>query len=235
MSFLFDDGSNEGFRVDSTPVTAAPLTMCCWFQTDDLGNEGCLLWIGDKDVNGHGWQLIANGAVGGDPIQFVALPDSGTAATSSGMSLNTWHHAAAVTSSATSRDVFIDGGSKGSDTTSSVPAGSDRFAIGFRARSSPVLYHSGLIAEAAVWNVALTEAEIAWLAKGYSPYSLVHRLANLVIYHDLIRDSDRPYIGANMTTVATPVISAHSRVFNIALQTMSPTAPITFVPHTVII
>lgn len=170
MARLFDDAALDRLEINSAVLTGTPLTMACWFNSDSLTLTQCLMFLGDKDVTNQYFQLQAAGAIAGDPV--AALVESGTtgqAISSTGYSANTWHHASAVFTSATSRTARIDGGSAGSNTANTTPTGLDRTGIGRRGSSSAGLYMSGLIAEAAIWNVALTAAEIGVLADGFCP------------------------------------------------------------------
>ena len=65
---------------------------------------------------------------------------------------------------------------------------------------------SGSIAEPAVWNVVLTDAEVAILGAGFSP--LFVRPQNLVFYPDLIRGLNDKVGGLTLTANGT-VVSAH--------------------------
>jgi len=71
------------------------------------------------------------------------------------------------------------------------------------------LYFSGRIAEPAVWDVSLSDDEIALLAKGFSP--LFFRPQNLAAYWPLIalEDINDRIGGFNMTAVNTPVTADH--------------------------
>ena len=166
MARLFDDASTEYMEKDAAPVTAYPLTMACWFYSDDAAADQGLMSIIDKDAPDQ-WlaALHARGGIAGDPVRAsVRAGTQVNVVTTTGYSVNTWHHACGVFASTTSRDVFIDGDSKGSNTTSSSPSGVDRISVGRQGDSTPGNYMSGRIAEAAVWNVALNDFEIALLA-----------------------------------------------------------------------
>ena len=71
----------------------------------------------------------------------------------------------------------------------------------------------GYMAEAAVWNVALTSAEVSVLSKGYSP--LLVRPQSIVSYWPLIGRTS-PEIdlvgGYGMTLVNAPTTAAHPRI-----------------------
>ena len=209
MARFFDDGATEYLEIDSTPITAAPFTIGCWFYSDDATANQDIVCISDKDVADQKFSLLAAGNVGGDPIAFGA--DAGgfaNALTSSGYTADTWHHACAVATSPTSRAVYIDGGSKGTNTTSRVPANLDRISIARRGDSSPSNYFSGGVAEVGLWNVALSDAEVATLAQGFSP--LFIQPDNLVGYWRLIRDDDNDLVGGyDLSALNTPTVATH--------------------------
>jgi hypothetical protein len=109
-------------------------------------------------------------------------------AETSAPSANTVFHAAGVWASSTSRSVYLDGANKVTDTAASTPSGINRAAIGVsRASSIDQAFNSGgRLAEAGFWNAALTDEEIAALAKGIPPIMI--RPQNLVAYLPLVRD-----------------------------------------------
>ena len=171
MARLFNDAALDRLvYTGAAAVTGVPLTMACWFYCDDATQQLALVSIGDT-AGGDNWIVLrVNGEDVGDPVQAAVANVSGAVASSStGYSVNTWHHAAATFTAVDNRAAYIDGGSKGTDTTSITPAGLDATGIGVRVKSSNDTHFSGRIAEAAIWNVALSDAEVAALAKGFSP------------------------------------------------------------------
>lgn len=210
MARLFDDAASEYLETDSAPITATPFTMACWFYSDDVTAAQVLMWVGDKDTTNAYVRISAQGDVAGDPVRFTLAPGGGSlhANTSTGYSADTWHHACAVAATSSDRSVFIDGGSEGTNTTSDFVPGEDRVAIGRTADSTPALYMSGRIAEATIWNIALSNAEVALLAKGV--HSLLIQPENIVAYWPLIRDDDRDWVGGfDLTAFNTPSVANH--------------------------
>lgn len=165
------DGGTDSLTSDSPPVTAYPYTMSAWVRTTDTATSQAVLWIGDKDVTNHRAFLRIAGNIVGDPVVFT-VQGGGAAAdanTSSGVTSGVWHHVAAVATSSTDRAVFIDGGSKGTSATDVTPAGIDRIAVGRQVHSSPGAPLTGQVAWTAMWDVALTDAQVAILATGINP------------------------------------------------------------------
>lgn len=214
MAIQFTAASTEYLEVNSTPVVAAPFTMACWFNSDSIAAGQTLLFVGDKDVANEFWDLQLRGDVVGDPLRFERTTSAGTvnADTTTGYSANTWQHACAVEASATDARVFLNGTNKGTNTTSRAPAGSDRLSIGRRGSSVPTLYMSNHIAEVAIYNIALSDAEVALLALGASPL-FVHPEA-LVFYLPMIAlgggGTQLDWVGGRtMTETNTPASAAH--------------------------
>ncbi|KKN02975.1 hypothetical protein LCGC14_1112390 [marine sediment metagenome] len=229
MARTFVEASSESLVVDSTPVTAHPLTMACWFKAVDITDTEVLMWLGDKDVGDDFWRLEALGSFGGDPIGALAQDGAGNrATTSTGFSAGTWHHACGVFTNSSLRAAYLDGGGKGTDTGVKSPDNADRIAIGASADSTPSGYCDADIAECAIWNVALTDAEVARLAQAFSPKMV--RLDALVFYAPLIRDEDRDIIGGlTLTPTGTPTISPHTRMIYPPSPSFSPALAASFV------
>lgn len=213
MARAFNDASSQHLSSATTPVTSFPLTMACWFNSDDVANGQGIMSVCDDTSDNDYFALVASGNVGGDPVQASSrstAEGADNAATTTGYSANTWHHAAGVFTNSTSRAAFIDGGSKGTNTAANTPAASDQMGIGAIARPTVFFYFSGRIAEAAIWSAALSDAEVAVLATGISP--LFVRPASLVAYWPLmgLLSPEPDIIGKySMTLNAAPTAGDH--------------------------
>ena len=173
LARLFDDVQSEYLEnTTSAPVLAVPLTIAAWFYCDDVTTwaDRNLVSIQDKDTEVNFFQLRLRA---GD-TEIVRAHTRSAAAQAGAVStaeysVNTWHHAAAVFSATDARAAFLDGANKGTETTNITPANLDSVSIGRIGDSSPGQYMSGGIFLAAVWDVALTDAEVALLAAKYAP------------------------------------------------------------------
>lgn len=212
MSRLFDDGANQYLKVDSALVTTEPFTLACWFYSDDDTNDQTLISIADKDATQPYHSLQIRGDDVDDPLRATTFDGtSAYAVSTSGYTANTWHHACGIWAAANDRRVYIDGAGKGTSAVNKATAGHNSCAIGVSADSTPTRYLSGRIAEAGIWNIALTDDEVAVLAKGYSP--LFVRPQNLVAYYRLIQDEDQDCVGGyDMTPFNAPTIKPHPPV-----------------------
>lgn len=194
------------------PVAAVPLTLAAWFRSDSITVTQLILTIGTAGTLNHRFSLTAQGAVAGDPVGAVTATTSPVSAVSStGYAAGTWHHGCAVFASATSRAAYIDGGSKGTEATSRTPAGMDTTLIG----SAPSIasFFDGQIAEAGIWDAALSDDEVAILGRAVSP--LLVRPASLVAYWPILgRYSPEIDIvgGFNLSLVASPATADHPRI-----------------------
>jgi hypothetical protein len=184
--------SSNWLNTTTLPVTGAPFTIACWFKVADAATFYNLVTISQAASSNQYFVLAIDGTVAGDPVRAIAQSISGpegVASTTSGITADTWQHACAVYTSATSRAAFINGGSKGTDTLSRAPASVDYLSVGAGRFSgsmfSPI---NGSVAELGVWNIDLTDDEVAALGKGYSPL-LVRPSALIDCWRLIGRDS----------------------------------------------
>lgn len=214
MAYLFN-GTTQYLNIsDSILFNSIPLTMACWFKTSsNTVNQG-ILNITDATTGGEGYRLNAQGAVAGDPIRFLSVGSATNAVdTTTGFVANTWTHACGVVSSATSRTVYINGGSSATTTVDSTSTGRNILYAGvIRASSAFSNYLSGDLAEIGVWNIDLSIADIASLAKGMSP-SLI-RPEYLILYAPLVRDLIEINSALTITNNNTATVSNHTRIYS---------------------
>lgn len=202
------NGTNSRIHVSSAVLSATPYTMACWFRTTNMTQLGTLISMTKSTSTTNYAGLFFRGDIAGDPIDILIEGKSGqgSARSTTGCTSGQWHHACGVFNSSTSRTVYIDGGSSATNTNSVTPS-LDRTEVGAW-RSS--LWFSGDIAEVGVWDIDLTAAEVASLAKGVSP-ALV-RPQSLVTYLPLIRDVIDVRAANGFTDVNTTAAN-HPRVY----------------------
>lgn len=210
MARALDPGAPDFLQDDTAIITAVPFTVCYWANDDIITSEDTFFWVGDKDATDEWFMLIFEGDRSGDPITVGAVAGGSLASgrTTTGFSAGVWHHAAGVFATSTDRSPFIDGGSKGNSTSDRTPSGLDRTTVGRRGDSSPSHQCDGTIAHVAVWNVDLTEQEIATLAAGFSPLRM--RRDSLVGYWPINGQSPEYNVvgtGVNLTVNGTPPVA----------------------------
>ena len=209
MARAFDDASAEYLEAGSAALTAAPMTMACWFNSDSAALNQRLFSLANETNGTDFYGLMAGGGVSGDIIRLSLQQGSGNASfvdTTTGYAINTWHHAAGSVDAAGNLKVWIDGGSKGTGSTAFTPTGLNRTRVGFLRAATPQ-YTSGLIGEVGLWNVALTDAEILAL---YRSSPLAVRPESLAAYWPLRLDEDKDWLGGfDLTANGTPQVGDH--------------------------
>ena len=230
-------GATDSLVVETAVVTTTPLTMACWAQLDNLTGSKTLIWLGDKDVSNQRWVLRFSNTAQRIQAEIEAGAANGVADTTIAPPTGTWFHAAAVYAGATDRRVFLNGGNKGTNATSVSPVGADRTAIGRHMDSTPRDTLSGLAAQVAVWNVALSDKEIADLANGVSP---LHVQPGAIVWLVPLWGADLADISGrrlNVTATGTTVGASEPGVvlwpgeqafFSLTKDITGPTAPTNF-------
>lgn len=224
MARLFDDAASEHLLLGSSPLAGLPCTFACRIFTDDVTvrqNTISLVGAAMQPL----LLLRIRGDSGGDPIDFTYRGDAGgaiTATTANGVSVNTWHTIVATIDSSANQEVWLDAdaGNKGTGSgASSAGVTWTSTMIGRDARDTGSDDMSGRIAEAAIWNTVLSDADIAGLHANVSP--LFFKPANLVAYWPLggiyndgnsgnVANADYDIVGGNnMNPVNTPSTAPH--------------------------
>ena len=210
MALLFDDASSQYLEASSAVLTGSILTMACWARPDDISGPRILMALNDASSEDNYHSL---GLEGGFPIARTRGTGNADAIHATAPTLNTYQHYAGVWSGAASRAIFLDGINKVTDATSETPAGIDTTAIARLSTLTPGSFWSGRVAEAAIWNVALTDAEITQLALGVSP--LLIRPDNLVAYWPIFTDGTDVVGTFNATAFNGPTIADHVTILEV--------------------
>lgn len=206
------NGTNQWLSCSSAPAASLPLTMACWFNSEDATINQQLIGLWDTS-NAYYWGLFADGTQTGDPVRIFAFSGpASTVSTTSGYTANKWHHACGVIASTTSRTVYIDGGSSATSTVShTLTPNALRLGRFVSGAGVPSLYLKGSLAEVGIWTVELTAAEIASLARGVS--CRLVRPQSLVFYAPLVRDLVDEMRGLTITNNNTATQNDHPRVY----------------------
>jgi len=160
--YLFNDADIEYLTIAENCDIGAngfPCTISTWCKTDVDSILEVLASLQNTSAGIQRHLHYLAGHAGGDPARIL----SGTSAyanTTTGFSTNTWHHITTMVAAANSRAVFIDGGSKGTNTGSLTPTGIDRFSIGSSGNSADYSPFSGYIDEVRLSNIVRSDAWI---------------------------------------------------------------------------
>lgn len=157
------NGSTEYLSLASAPVTTEPFTISAIIEPDSASNHGGVVGIrGSSSLHDH--SLSARGDQTGDQI-WAECTDAGPgysrAQSTTGYSVNTWHHVVASFMADNSKAAYIDGGSKGTDATSETITGLNQTTIGRRLRyGASTKYFDGKIDEIRLYDGTLSDAWI---------------------------------------------------------------------------
>lgn len=184
-------------------VTAAPLTMFCWFNPSVAPNFlGSMMAIMREPPSLGGYEYFDLALTGANPLSS-AEPLSVTAGTravfviarassASQFSTNTWQSAAAVFTSSTSRKAYLNGVPGPEDVNAVTPTVLEQTYIGAQTTTYPTDHtwaYNGCLCHCAWWDVALTDAEIVQLNEGATPDEV--RPEHLVYYVPMVDEATK--------------------------------------------
>ena len=210
MAIDFESTSANQFFSGSAVFSAAPFTVSAWMKFESIG-DFCAFWVGDNTVSSTGWLMrVDDSAPGGRVFRFRIESAGGTTQVDSVITWNidTWYHCCIVEASATDHRLYVNGTNKYTGTASITPGGTNSTAIGVRNSSTKAMYFDGIIAHVGVWNVVLTDEEVATLANKISP--LMVRRGSLVNYWPLngnLATEVDIVGGVNLTKNGTPALA----------------------------
>jgi hypothetical protein len=212
---LFAKASSQYLERTSAVVSAYPCTMVCWFKPTTSTATQTAISVGSSSAARYLALGLVTANTGFFECASTATADAnGPAGT---IADGAWGHLAGVATSATSRQCYVNGAVGTTDATNLAFPAVDRSHIGALMTSGTrASFADGAAAEAAMWNVALSAADILTLSLGVSP--LLVRPASLVAYWPL-RTGSSPEIelrARNELTLgaagAAPTITDHVRV-----------------------
>lgn len=201
--------ASSQYLTASAVLTAVPISMACWYITNGVAFQN-LINLGVSGSNDNRFSLLLTDSVKTVVRAQTRTTTNAIADTTATYSTGVWQHAAAVFTSAASRDVYLNGGNSANNTGNRTPAGVNETSLAVNSTLTES-FLDGQLAECGIWNAALTAAEVASLADGVTPLQI--RPNNLVFYAPLVR-GDRDLVGGlTITAVNSPTVTAHTRVF----------------------
>lgn len=232
-------GSPDRLVAASAAVTAYPITMSCWLNTNSVTSNQVAMAVAAAATDNARFELRLNSS---GQAQARAVDSTGTSAgiSSAALSASTWYHAGAVFVGDANRTVYLNGTGTSHTTSRTVdPSSFTTMTVGCvtTLAGSFGSYFSGDIAEPAIWSVALTADEISLLASGYSP--LFVRPQSLVFYAPLFGragasgDEEDWSNGRTLVQTSSPAVADHPRIIYPRRRIITPVgaaAPTTFIP-----
>lgn len=158
-ALLFDDASTQYLQRTGTPITVPPLSFSFWMNTDanNLDQMAVQVFASAAATNYYAvWfensgDVVSANTRGGEGSYF--------AQTTSSYTTNTWLHICAVFASYSHRAIYLNAGSKDTDTNTATPSGINSISVGKRGEYS-TQYCSAAISDLRFYNRALSDAEV---------------------------------------------------------------------------
>jgi hypothetical protein len=195
MAREFDRSTSNYLEASGAPVSGTPLSITAWFNVDiqDAPEQEIVALHNSAGGNAlYGLGLSTGTSVQGETNGAAVNLTNGVGI----VSLDTWHHAAGVWRSNTSRTFWLDTISVDDDTNTGAEGTVDVVNIGVIQTPSLAQPFDGEIADVAIWNAALEDDEILALASGATP--LMIRPGSLVAYWPLYTSGTDPdWVGDN--------------------------------------
>lgn len=206
MSRTFASG--QRLARGSALLTAYPISFSAWVYVTSLAASCGVLGIANPAGGGTGgWHMYTDTA--GAVWAEVIGSSNAAATTTAHVTTNAWFHVAATFGSATARIAYLSGANKVTGPTTSVTA-----ATGMSNTLIGSIYQSayfdmvGSIAFAGIWNVLLSDTDIASLGAGVSPRKV--RPDALKSYIPLVSGAspEPDLIGSSYALTGTPTLNA---------------------------
>jgi hypothetical protein len=195
-----------------SPVTAPPLTFAAWVRPPYPPSTAAMILEASNGSTAERFTLYYEPNFG---FGIYQQGNGQGAAAYVPFTNSSWYHVCGVIYSNSLRKIYLNGTNNGgpaSDATAITTSGINSIRIGIR--SDLNFGVNGDIAEVAVYDTALSDAEILSLARRYSP-SLI-RPQNLKMYLPLLRTVQDVRAGRLFTlegwTAATPTPTTHPAV-----------------------
>jgi len=217
MAYNFTAASSQYLSAPDTAsldITGA-ITLAAWVKSSgSYGTRGIVSKF-ETATNNRSYALYINAS----GQLLVALAPNGTALnvrsdTGSTILGTNWRHVAATFVPSTSVTLYVGGVAESTTNNSqlipsSIYSGAASLWVG--SVSNTTSTWDGLIAEASIYNAALTAAEIASLAKGMTCDKI--RPQSLVFYAPLVRDLIDQKGGLTITNNNGATVANHPRVY----------------------
>jgi hypothetical protein len=216
MAYNFTAASSQHLTTPDTAsldITGA-LTLCAWVKSS--GSYGTaargVLTKYETATNNRSYGIAINST---GKIFFIIGNGTGGYSVAGATTIGTgWRHITGVFTPSTKIEAFCDGASDGTNNTnifSALFSGTAPLAVGMISFSSVNNCWDGQIAEAAVYNAALTASEVASLANGMTCDKI--RPQNLVFYAPLVRNLIDQKGGLTITNNNGATVANHPRVY----------------------
>lgn len=176
------NGTTSYLRNANASTNASTMTMCGWVNVDSLASTATFMGMSaGGSANSHMRYLEVPSWSTTTLFAYSCLSADWASGTVGGFSTGTWHHIGGVWDGDASRTAYLNGTAGTTNTTSrAITSATDTVIGAYYSAGSATNFMASSGCEFAIWDVALTAAEMTSLSKGFSP--LLIRPANLVSY-----------------------------------------------------
>ena len=171
-SLAFTTNSARALLSGAPLVTVPPFTVAGWARPTSFASIGILFYLGNNSAASTNQHRLA--ITSSADLACVSMgAATGQATTANTLTQNVWHHCAGVWASPTSRRAILAGDLTDARTnaTSVTPPTPTSLNLGSQ-RATGSVFSAAVDAQLenwAVWDVALTDAEVVALSKGVQP------------------------------------------------------------------
>lgn len=173
---------NTSDHLDSSGISISdtPFTMAIWYKYASTASSNAFITIGESGT-GNNW-FILRGITSAPKSLQIEEKDTVASGVNSKQGVGsgdtaTWHLAVGVFTSHSSRTAFIDGGGATVGSGTRTASGMNVVKISGDTAASPGQAMNGKLAHAAIWNIALSDAQV---------YSLLYLYPNQVAVGNLV-------------------------------------------------
>ena len=211
MARSFDASLFQYLQAATVGITNYPFTIACWAKVLDKDDARNLVFFGnDAAPFPKSQRIVMNATAGvGKARARSTSTSTGFAECSVEYTIGQWHHICGRFASSTSRAVNMDGDpvTQGNNSDNiAFPSPIDRLYIGYSLNNAHPF--NGEIAEVAIWNVALSDAQVSQLgADEVSPLLIARE--NLVHYWPLIDNDEDTVGGLVVSAINSPTFTPH--------------------------
>jgi hypothetical protein len=204
VAYQIVSSSSQYFTIAAPNITAPPVTFSVWIKASSIIDKHSALFVW-RDTIQTGL-LLRYASPNWELRYYVAGGNQFQTATGLNVAVGVWQHACLAITSNQAR-LYLGANSFTNNVSHSNVTLN---AAGDLARDplAGLISFDGAIAEPAIWNAALSDAECRALSAGISPLALKHRLHELVMHHDLVRDATRGQ-GPTLTAANAPTVAPH--------------------------
>lgn len=183
--------SYSGLTTTGDYAADLPVAIVQFFAVSDLTHEYDLVDVCDPTNNTNEFSLTFRGDVDASVYWILQPGAAGTHTSTSVTVAGSWHCAGCQSTSSSAHAVYLDGGGKGTNATTTTAASLTSLNLGRFGGLTPANFLSGSLGPHEEFDGAdgtLSDADFASLAAGQNPKRSAHR-ASLFIYLPMLGES----------------------------------------------